>query len=49
MGVLFMGYIAYDINMIKKMSSFISVEDTAGFKMSLMFGFKLLIDFVGLL
>jgi FtsH-binding integral membrane protein len=50
MGLLFIGYIAYDFSVISKMSEFdLFSDDKVKLNLTLMFGFKLLIDFVGLL
>lgn len=47
--LLFMGYISYDVWMISKTSEFAQIADSRAFNnLSLFFGYRLLIDFVGL-
>jgi FtsH-binding integral membrane protein len=49
-GILFIGYMLYDFSIISKMDSFALASDShVKFNITLMMGFKLLIDFVGLL
>lgn len=49
-GLLMVGYIAYDINMIQKQETFIGAQDDKVQRnMIFLFGFKLLVDLVGLI
>jgi FtsH-binding integral membrane protein len=48
-GLLMIGYIMYDFSIIKKMDGFVAAQHSEiQKKLVFMFGFKLLIDFVGL-
>lgn len=51
MGLVMMGYMAYDIYMIQKIDTFLNVDDNALARnnIAFFFGYKLLVDLVGIL